>query len=167
MPVIRHARRDEVGSLTAIGLRAWEGAVVGLADVGRMRRLAENAFADFLHNHWLAVTLIEVDGRARGWVARENFDEIISDLWIEPEAQGRGLGSHLLADIEHRISSDGFEAVKTKTHAQNTAAIGFFRKHGYGVSWLSTAYAPKLDRDVEFIGLSKPLAAADTGIYGR
>ncbi|WP_455854470.1 hypothetical protein [Ensifer canadensis] len=48
MPVIRHARQDEVGALTAIGLRAWEGAIVGLADVGRMRRLAENAFGDFL-----------------------------------------------------------------------------------------------------------------------
>lgn len=167
MPVIRHARQDEVGALTAIGLRAWEGAVVGLADVGRMRHLAENAFADFLSNHWLAVSLIEVDGNARGWCARENFDEVISDLWIDPEAQGHGFGGHLLADIERRISSDGFEAVKTKTHAQNTAAIGFFRKHGYGVSCLSTAYAPKLDRDVEFIGLSKPLAAADPELHGR
>lgn len=167
MPVIRHARQDEVGALTAIGLRAWERAIIGLADVGRMRRLAENAFADFLSAHWLAVTLIEVDGKPRGWVARESFDEVISDLWIEPEAQGRGLGGHLLADIELRILKDGFEAAKTKTHAQNTAAIGFFRKHGYGVSWLSTAYAPKLDRDVEFIGLSKPLASADADFYGR
>lgn len=167
MSLIRHARQDEVGSLTAIGLRAWEGATVGLADVGRMRRLAENAFADFLAAHWLTVTVIEVDGRPRGWVARENFDEVISDLWIEPEAQGRGFGGHLLADIERRISGDGFEAAKTKTHAHNTAAIGFFRKHGYGVSWLSTAYAPKLDRDVEFIGLSKALAAADIELYDR
>ncbi|MGF6172000.1 N-acetyltransferase family protein [Ensifer sp. 4252] len=167
MPLIRHARQDEVGALTAIGLRAWEGAIVGLADVGRMRQLAESAFSGFLSNHWLSVSLIEVDGRPRGWVARENFDEIISDLWIEPEAQGQGLGGRLLADIELRISNDGFEAAKTKTHAQNAAAIGFFRKHGYGVSWLSTAYAPKLDRDVEYIGLSKPLAVADSGVYGR
>ena len=35
-----------------------------------------------------------------------------------------------------------------KTHAQNAQAIGFFRKHGYAVNALSTAYAPKLDRDV-------------------
>ncbi|CAN7261614.1 MULTISPECIES: GNAT family N-acetyltransferase [Ensifer] len=167
MPVIRHAREDEVGALTAVGLRAWEGAIVGLADVGRMRRLAENAFGDFLANHWLSVSLIEVDGRPRGWAARENFDEMISDLWIEPEAQRRGLGGRLLADIELRISNDGFDAAKTKTHAKNTAAIGFFRKHGYGVTWLSTSYAPKLDRDVEYIGLGKPLAVTDLGLYGR
>lgn len=48
MPLIRHARLDEVGVLTGIGLRASEGAIVGLAEVGRMRRLAENAFVDFL-----------------------------------------------------------------------------------------------------------------------
>ncbi|MBP1874644.1 hypothetical protein LPJGGPFB_01886 [Ensifer adhaerens] len=167
MPLIRHARQDEVGALIAIGLRAWEGAITGLADVGRMRRLAENAFADFLSTHWLAVSLVEVEGRPRGWAARENFDESISDLWIEPEAQRRGHGGHLLADLERRIASDGFEAAQTRTHAQNTAAISFFRKHGYGVSWLSTAYAPKLDRDVEFIGLSKPLAATDPDLYGR
>ncbi|OOG75852.1 GNAT family N-acetyltransferase [Sinorhizobium sp. A49] len=167
MPLIRHARHDEVGTLTAIGLRAWEGATSGLVDVASMRRLAENAFADFLTNNWLSVSLIEVDGRPRGWAARENFDENISDLWIDPDVQAQGLGARLLADIELRISNDGFETAKTKTHAQNAAAIGFFRKHGYGVSWLSTAYAPKLDRDVEFIGLSKPLAEADTELYGR
>ncbi len=167
MPLIRHARQDEVGALIAIGLRAWEGAITGLADVNRMRRLAENAFADFLAAHWLSVSLVELDGRPRGWAARENFDESISDLWIEPEAQRRGLGGLLLADLERRIASDGFEAVQIKTHAQNTAAIGFYRKQGYGVSWLSTAYAPRLDRDVEFIGLSKSLAVAAPDLYGR
>lgn len=167
MPLIRHARQDEVGALTAIGLRAWEGAVNGLVDIASMRRLAENAFADFLTNNWLSVSLIEVDGRPCGWAARENFDEIISDLWIDPDVQAQGLGGRLLADIELRISNDGFETAKAKTHAQNAGAIGFFRKHGYEVSWLSTAYAPKLDRDVEFIGLSKQFLVADPVLYGR
>lgn len=33
--------------LAGIGLRAREGAIVGLADVGSMKRLTENAFIDF------------------------------------------------------------------------------------------------------------------------
>ncbi|MGE6786053.1 N-acetyltransferase family protein [Ensifer adhaerens] len=157
MPVIRHARADDVDRLTAIGLGAWQSAIAGLADGDRMRRVAETAFHRFLSDQWLSVLLLEADGDIRGWTARENFDNAISDLWIEPSAQGRGFGSLLLGEIEARIVKDGFDSVTTKTHARNERAVRFFRNGGYGVSWLSTAYAPQLDSDVEFIGLRKVL----------
>ncbi|HEV7307691.1 GNAT family N-acetyltransferase [Ensifer sp.] len=157
MPVIRHARAGDVNRLTAIGLGAWQSAIAGLADGERMRRVAEASFSRFLSDHWLSVLLIEADGDIRGWAARENFDNAISDLWVEPPAQGRGFGALLLAEIEGRIGGDGFDTVTTKTHARNDPAVRFFRKRCYGVSWLSTAYAPQLDSNVEFIGLSKSL----------
>jgi ribosomal-protein-alanine N-acetyltransferase len=141
--------------LTAIGLGAWQSAIAGLADGEKMRRVAEAAFFRFLSDQWLSVLLVEAEGDIRGWTARENFDNAISDLWIEPAAQGRGLGARLLGEIEARIVEDGFDSVTTKTHARNERAVRFFRKSGYGVSWLSTAYAPQLDNDVEFIGLRK------------
>ncbi|WP_331374041.1 GNAT family N-acetyltransferase [Sinorhizobium chiapasense] len=149
-------RQGEVRLLADIGLRAWEQAVSGLADAAKMRRLAEQAFDTFLARHWHIVLLIEGGGCIRGWAAREDLDETISDLWIDPESQGRGLGAFLLADIERRIAADGFAAAIARTHAQNASAVAFFQRHGYRVNWLSTAYSQKLDRDVEFIGLSKP-----------
>ncbi|OCP01223.1 MULTISPECIES: GNAT family N-acetyltransferase [unclassified Ensifer] len=157
MPVIRHARAGDVNRLTAIGLGAWQSAIAGLAGGDKMRRVAEAAFFRFLSDHWLSVSLLEAEGDVRGWAARENFDNAISDLWIEPAAQGRGFGALLLAEIERRIAADGFDAATTKTHARNDRAVRFFRNRGYGVSWLSTAYAPQLDSDVEFIGLSRAL----------
>lgn len=157
MPVIRHARAGDVERLSEIGLRAWQSAIAGLADGEKMRRVAEAAFLRFLSDHWLSVLLVEGEGVIGGWCARENFDNAISDLWIEPQLQGRGFGALLLGEIEHRIAADGFDAVTTKTHARNDRAVRFFRNHGYGVSWLSTAYAPQLDSDVAFIGLSKSL----------
>ncbi|MBZ7921206.1 GNAT family N-acetyltransferase [Ensifer adhaerens] len=157
MPAIRHARAGDVDRLTDVGLAAWQSAIAGLADGERMRRVAEASFFRFLSEHWLSVLLIEAEGGIRGWVAREDFDNAISDLWIEPAAQGRGFGALLLGEIERRIASDGFEVATTKTHARNDRAVAFFRNRGYGVSWLSTAYAPQLDSDVEFIGLSKAL----------
>lgn len=157
MPAIRHARAGDVDRLTEVGLAAWQSAIAGLADGERMRRVAEASFFRFLSEHWLSVLLIEAEGGIRGWVAREDFDNAISDLWIEPAAQGRGFGAMLLGEIERRIASDGFDVATAKTHARNDRAVAFFRNRGYGVSWLSTAYAPQLDSDVEFIGLSKAL----------
>ncbi|MGO4624655.1 N-acetyltransferase family protein [Ensifer sp. 2YAB10] len=157
MPAIRHARAGDVDRLTEVGLAAWQSAIAGLADGERMWRVAEASFFRFLSEHWLSVLLIEAEGGIRGWVAREDFDNVISDLWIEPAAQGRGFGAMLLGEIERRIASDGFDVATAKTHARNDRAVAFFRNRGYGVSWLSTAYAPQLDSDVEFIGLSKAL----------
>ncbi|OHV72082.1 GNAT family N-acetyltransferase [Ensifer sp. LCM 4579] len=157
MVMIRHARQNEIGHLSAIGLSAWEKATAGIGDVAAMRALAKRAFDDFLVRHWLTVLLVEDDNRVCGWAAREDLDGVISDLWIDPHAQGRGLGSALLTDVERRIAADGFEVASAKTHAQNAAAVGFFQHAGYRVKWLSTAYSQRLDRDVEFIGLDKPL----------
>lgn len=154
---VRPAREDEIPALTAIGLSAWEKAVTGLADAQGMRRVAELSFLSFLRSNWFSVSVIDSDGKVVGWAAREDNDGNISDLWIEPGVQRSGLGSALLADLERRILADGFGAALIKTHAQNAQAIGFFRKRGYSISWLSTAYAPKLDRDVESIGMTKLL----------
>jgi ribosomal-protein-alanine N-acetyltransferase len=46
-------------------------------------------------------------------------------------------------------------------------AINFFQKHGYSVSWLSSNYAPKLDRDVQSVGLSKSLIPEVADTYGQ
>jgi [ribosomal protein S18]-alanine N-acetyltransferase len=157
MITVRPAREEEILVLTAIGLEAWEKAVSGVADAPAMRRVAELAFLSFLRSKWFSVSVIEFGGEAAGWAAREDNDGHISDLWIRPAVQRNGLGSVLLAELERRILAEGFEAAVIKTHSQNTPAIGFFRKHGYSISWLSTSYAPKLDRDVESVGMSKLL----------
>jgi ribosomal-protein-alanine N-acetyltransferase len=158
MMIVRLARENEVPVLATIGLNAWERAVSGVADAQAMRRVAELSFLSFLRSRWFSVSVVENSGIVTGWAAREDNDGAISDLWIEPSLQRNGLGSSLLADLEHRILADGFEAAVIKTHAQNAPAIGFFRKHGYAISSLSTAYAPKLDRDVESVGMTKMFA---------
>ncbi|HXV31953.1 MAG TPA: GNAT family N-acetyltransferase, partial [Sinorhizobium sp.] len=129
----------------------------GIGDVAGMREPAQRAFDDFLKRHWLSVLLVEEDNRICGWAAREDLDGTISDLWIDPGVQGRGLGAALLAEVERRIAIDGFDVASAKTHAQNASAVAFFQRAGYRVKWLSTAYSQRLDRDVEFIGLAKEL----------
>lgn len=155
MSIVRPALAGEIKLLAAIGLASWEKAVSGLVDPAGMRVSAYNSFMNFLEDNWLIVDVAENDGRAAGWVARENRDNQITDLWIEPALQRRGLGSLLLSATEGRIISAGHETASLETHARNAQAIAFFESRGYAISWLSVTYSGKLDRNVETVGLRK------------
>lgn len=166
MIAVRNAREDDVPALVEIGVRAWEQAVVGVAALQVRRDHARNAFQQFLDRHWLRVIVAETEGWPAGWASREALDDEISDLWVDPPQQKKGLGSALLAAMEAEIVAAGFEAARLQTHARNTAAVGFFQKHGYGVNWLSVDYSERLDRDVESIGLRRQLVADPPAGYG-
>jgi ribosomal-protein-alanine N-acetyltransferase len=166
MITVRNARQEDVNALVEIGVRAWEQAVVGVADLQVRRDYARNAFQQFLVSHWLRVTVAEFDGVLAGWASREALDDEISDLWVEPQHQKMGLGAALLAAMEAEIVAAGFEAARLQTHARNVAAVAFFQKHGYAVNWLSIDYSARLDRDVESVGLRRQLVADEPSGYG-
>ena len=166
MIIVRNALEEDVPALVGIGVEAWGQAVSGVADLQVRRDHARDAFQQFLANRWLRVSIAEADGLPAGWAAREALDDEITDLWIAPLRQRKGLGSALLAAMEAEIVAAGFEAARLQTHARNVAAVSFFRKHGYTVSWLSIAYSQRLDRDVESVGLSRQLVADEPIGYG-
>ena len=49
----------------------------------------------------------------------------------------------------------------------NGDALKFFEKRGYSVNWLTVSYNPKLDRDVQSVGLSKLLSDEGGTGYGQ
>jgi ribosomal-protein-alanine N-acetyltransferase len=166
MITVRNAREEDVLAIVEIGVRAWEQAVVGVADLQVRRDNARSAFQQFLGAHWLRVTVAESGGVLAGWASREALDDEITDLWVDPPQQKKGLGAALLAALYEVIFAAGFLGARLQTHARNTAAVGFFQKHGYSISWLSVDYQPRLDRDVESIGLHRQLVAEAPGGYG-
>ena len=166
MITIRNALEEDVLILVEIGVRAWEQAVVGVADIQVRRGYARDAFLQFLADHWLRVNVAEFNGGLAGWASREKLDDEITDLWVDPYQQKQGLGSALLAALETEIVAAGFEAARLQTHARNTTAVTFFQKRGYSVHWLSVDYSPRLDRDVESIGLRRQLVADEPIGYG-
>jgi [ribosomal protein S18]-alanine N-acetyltransferase len=167
MITIRNARGDEAEILAAIGLRAWEKAMSPIGGMDAMRENARAAFRNFTRSSWLTITVVEQGGSLAGWAAREGLDELISDFWIEPALKGRGIGRTLLQEIERQIVQQGFEVARVATHARNAEAIGFFQKNGYAVNWLSVAYSPKIDNDVQSVGLLKQLVVeAEEDAYG-
>lgn len=167
MITIRSARLDEAAILTDIGFRAWEKAMIPVGETKAMVENARMAFANFTRTGWLTISVVEVNGDAAGWAAREELDENITDFWIDPDFQRQGLGTALLEEVEKEILRQGFTKATLETHAKNGEAVDFFEKHGYAVHWLTVAYNPKLDRDVQTIGLSKPLVEDEPGGYGQ
>jgi [ribosomal protein S18]-alanine N-acetyltransferase len=167
MATTRNAREDEVDVLAEIGFRAWEKAMESIGEMTDMRDSALSAFRNFTHSSWLTITVVEQHGHQAGWAAREHLDELISDFWIDPQHSGQGLGKVLLAEVEAEILKQGFETARVETHAQNMEAVGFFGKNGYSINWLTVAYSPKIDRDVQSVGLSKSLVEAESPGYGQ
>lgn len=166
MITIRNARLDEADLLADIGLRAWEKAMIPVGETRTMLENARRAFLNFTHSSWITISVVEKSGVPAGWAAREELDENITDFWIDPDYQGQGLGKALLAEIEQEIVHQGFTKASLETHARNKEAVDFFERHGYTVHWLTTAYNPKLDRDVQSVGLSKQLVEEVPKVYG-
>ena len=166
MATSRNAREDETETLRDIGLRAWEKAMLNVGEMVGIRDNARMAFDTFTRQAWLTITVIEQGGTLAGWAAREALDELISDFWIDPPFQRQGLGSALLSAIEADIVRQGFDSARIETHARNDEAVSFFEKHGYRIHWLSAAYSPKLDREIQSVGLTKVLVEDKVETYG-
>jgi ribosomal-protein-alanine N-acetyltransferase len=166
MGTIRNAREDETETLREIGLRAWEKAMLNVGEMAGIRDNAREAFDNFTRQAWLTITVVEKNGAVVGWAAREGLDELISDFWIDPPFRHQGLGSALLAEIEADIVRQGFNIARVETHARNDEAVSFFEKHGYRISWLTATYSPKLDREVQTLGLVKELVKEESETYG-
>ncbi|MCJ8518948.1 ribosomal-protein-alanine N-acetyltransferase [Pseudorhizobium tarimense] len=166
MATIRSARENETETLREIGLRAWEKAMLNVGEMAGIRDNARMAFDTFTRQAWLTITVIEQGGILAGWAAREALDELISDFWIDPPFQHQGLGSALLSAVEADIVRQGFDSARIETHARNDEAVSFFEKHGYRIHWLSAAYSPKLDREIQSVGLTKVLVEDEVETYG-
>lgn len=166
MVSIRYAHEDEAEAIAEIGLRAWEDAMSAVGETATMIETAYDAFVNFTYSSWLTILVIENGGTLLGWSARELLDDTITDFWIDPAHTRQGLGSALLAEVEAEIVKQGFEQATLQTHAANARAVKFFEAHGYAINWLSVVYSPKLDRDIQSVGLSKQLVAHVPDTYG-
>jgi ribosomal-protein-alanine N-acetyltransferase len=161
MPTIRNAREDEALELAAIGVRAWESAIAGWIDANLMRDNALRAFVEFTKQFYLSIDVAEKGGQILGWAARQNLDNAITDLWVDPIWQRQGVGGLLLQQLEQEIREQEYDRVTVETHSQNGPALAFLKNRGYQINWMTAVWSDKLDRDVDTVGLVKILFEED------
>jgi len=68
-------------------------------------------------------------------VFRKKNDTVvwISSLYVDPESQGKGIGSSLLKEIEMFAKEYDCKVVALETHRDASWAINFYLKHGYEI----------------------------------
>jgi len=99
----------------------------------------------------------ELSGKIAGFLVADReakgYGHIIT-IDVLPEAQRSGLGSRLMSLAEERLRNAGCSLVYLETAVDNTAALGFYKRHGYAV--VNTIPRYYLD-SIDALVLTKPL----------
>ncbi len=123
---VRRARAADVPALARVALRAWRAA---FAPIVPDSVLAARSLADFRRRFATSlarVRVVERAGRIAGFTLVT--DGHIDMLFVDPRAQGSGLGRALLADAERR------GARSLESFARNRAACAFYEAAGWRVA---------------------------------
>ena len=156
MIAIRPASSSEAQDLARIGLAAWEKAIrVWGEDAERLRENAQIAYHSFCNRGWPDILVAEWDGNLAGWGACEKADDFITDLWVHPAFQGRGIGTALIEAIEAGITQRGYKMARLDTHARNAGAIRLYKRMGYRVKSYFVTYSEPLDEDIDKVEMIK------------
>jgi [ribosomal protein S18]-alanine N-acetyltransferase len=156
MVVIRKAAASEAADLVGIGVRAWTGHVFAFEpETAGMRARARRAFEDLCAHHLDTITVAEVEGTLRGWGARETRSDVITDLWVDPEWQGRGVGSALIVSLVGQVRRAGFGSARLETHARNVDAIRLYEHLGFRIVERKLELSTSLDRPIEKVLLER------------
>lgn len=143
-----------------VGFAAWQSSdafrnVELSADVLERTRKAYEIFAgETKGDVWLA----ELDGKVVGWSARDGAPNYISDLWVLPDHQGRGIGKALVLDAIARIKAEGHLTATIHTHGRNAGAIRLYQRCGFGIVWRGIEYSKSMGIDLEKVHLEQSLA---------
>jgi GNAT superfamily N-acetyltransferase len=60
-----------------------------------------------------------------------SHDDVVSDLWVHPAAQGRGAGTALLTALECEIGDRGFATARLRCLEPNLRSRSFYASRGW------------------------------------
>jgi ribosomal protein S18 acetylase RimI-like enzyme len=140
--VIRPARADDAAALAGVEVRGWWHAYASYVD---HERLAEHTVASRTER-WRELlaggtdtAVAEVEGRVAGFASigvprLADPDPGVGELYaiyVDPPAQGAGVGTALLVDAERRLREHGFERALLSVFEANGLARAFYRARGW------------------------------------
>lgn len=140
---LRPAVAADADAIAAISVRAWAHAYADFLDP---RVLAQRTVPDQAERWrgWLAgdetrTQVAQVAGRIVGYAAvgaSRDTDATpavgeLAALYVDPSAQGAGLGTTLLHDAVARLRAGGFTAATLWVFEQNGLGRAFYERHGW------------------------------------
>jgi ribosomal-protein-alanine N-acetyltransferase len=158
---IRPARMVELDRLAAIGLAAWERGIAPLVPAQAWERVRSgNPFRPFLRERGASIIVADWHGEPAGIAARDGTGDYISDLWVAPGREGRGVGSALLAALEAAIAQAGHGTARLEVLTANARALALYRRRGYRPVWEAFKRDLALGIELHKTGLAKSLPVA-------
>ncbi len=154
---IRPARPDDAFRVGEIGNAAWRKGFAPLVDPGVLARIDAESFAAFGREGAAQILVAEIAGDITGFAATEHGDNRITDLWVSPDYEGRGVGSALLAAMETRLRRRGFGTAEIEAMTANHRALRLYRHLGYQPVWTGRSYDATLQVDLDKTRLCKDL----------
>ena len=142
--MIRRAAEDDAEAIEAVIRRAWHRAYGDVLDVEAVLDSPEERVARWrerLRSGVARVLVWDQGGRIAGIVSAGASDDAESPLdhgavralYVDPPAQGAGVGSALLdAALEH-LRERGFRGVDLWAFADNHHARDFYERRGFAV----------------------------------
>ncbi|MGH6761518.1 MAG: GNAT family N-acetyltransferase [Phyllobacterium sp.] len=158
MVVIRRADIEDLDALAAIGSRAWASSIFSFEpeQPGVLDRVSK-AYRGFVEDFYPNILVAMIDGNIVGWGARDTGEDYISDLWVDPEWQGRGAGSALLTALKQEIADAGYSKARIDTHARNAGAVRLYQRNGFVTVLHERAWSESLGREIDKVKLEAPL----------
>lgn len=139
---IRRARASDARSLASIGHAAWQRGIATHLPENAREKIGPQVFEKFAKTCPDQIMIAEDGEHILGFAATENGDNHVSDLWVSPSHQGKGIGSKLMKRMEDIARERGFDSVQLEVLTSNTRALSLYKYLGYRV----TKRGMKLDR---------------------
>lgn len=155
---VRPAKSGELQELARIGLASWRKGILPLVAADVVSRVEKNnPFVPFLEEQGGNILVADDDGMLAGLGAAEHGDNHISDIWVAPKHEGKGVGSALIAALEKQFVARGFREATIRVSADNTRALGLYLHLGYVETWRGFDHDPILDVTLEKVALAKAI----------
>jgi ribosomal protein S18 acetylase RimI-like enzyme len=91
-----------------------------------------------------SVLVAEVDGRVIGFMAMAG--DLIAHLYVDPDSQGRGIGTSLIACAKSRSPS----SLRLFTLETNVIGRGFYERRGFRAAGFGISPPPESEPHVEY-----------------
>jgi ribosomal-protein-alanine N-acetyltransferase len=126
---------------------------------------ARSWLKDWVKNPQCDVVVCVIDGAVTGWGARDNYEkpgaggelDYISDLWVSPDTQGRGVGSAILNELMNRMRADGLARARIEVAQANLRALDLYVRQGFRETWRGVKMSETLGLPLPRILLERPI----------
>lgn len=133
--LIRPARISDAGKIGDVGHAAWLKGIGVHVGPDAHERITPSTYAMFVTTRFGEIVVAEVGGEIAGFAGTELGDNYISDVWVSPDHEGRGVATALIAAMEAVIAGRGYDCAEIEVLSANVRALRLYRHVGYEVVW--------------------------------